>query len=483
MSKLNKISKYLSVIIVVAMSLQVGYFNQPVSAQNEPVVKEINFVFLHGAGGNPCGPQLLADSIMAQIPDYISTYQEANHGVEVKVDMLNRCYPNDVDVETWAGNIADTVNKYFAGRDNLIFIGHSMGGKSALYAVAHDVGSLAGKTAMVVTINTPVKNLNRYQLVGGGSFTDFCRAGWLILPDHGVCSSVGGYDSSEDGKWVGQHKHWLAFISGENAPSSPQFDYGGVDPYPKRMDDGALPMSAQYADGADVIYYGEHGHSDFTSMPDLANSMAGQILNYIFGGTVQCSALVRDGGLQHEAGLLLGTDVWQDTIGDLLGNSGYLFHWNPSLRVQEWEDIIDYIPPTYEKRSRSRFDITAEKSAPFLSSVVEARWLSPDDPTDCRLYIRTRAAAQNYIRVNYNIYVQGLLPVGQKRDHYEIEVTAGTPMAEINSASWQTDNLRDLRVQVSSRAEKPFRWYQATWRVYGKVPVQRDVIGELQGVK
>jgi pimeloyl-ACP methyl ester carboxylesterase len=483
MSKFSKFSKYPLIIVAVAMCLQLGYFSLPASAQNEPAVKELNFVFLHGAGGNPCGTQLLADSVMAQIPDYISKYQEAHPGIEIKVDMLNRCYPSDVDVQTWAGNIADAVNKYFAGRDNLIFIGHSMGGKSALYAVAHNVGNLADKTAMVVTIDSPIKNMNRYQLIGGGSFTDFCRAGWLILPDHGVCSSVGSYDSSEDGKWVGQHKHWLAFVAGENAPLSPQFDYGGVDPYPRDMDDGALPMSAQYADGADVIYYGEHGHSDFTSMPDLANSMAGQILNYIFDGTVQCSALVRSGSWQHKAGLLLGTDVWQNTIGDLLGDSGYVFHWNPSLRWQEWEDVIDYIPPTYENQLRSRFEITTEKSFPILASVVEARWLNPDDPSDCRLYIRTRLAPQNYIRVNYNIYVQGLLPVGQQRDHYEIEITAGTPMAQINNAFWQTDNVTDLRVQVSSKAEKPFRWYQAAWRVYKQVPTQRNVIDEMKVVK
>jgi pimeloyl-ACP methyl ester carboxylesterase len=483
MSKLSKISKYLSIIVVAVMCLQAGYFSPVASAQSQPVVKELNFVFLHGAAGNPCGPQLLADSIMAQIPDFINTYQKAHPNIEVKVDMLNRCYPNDVDVETWADNIAETVNKYFAGKDNLIFIGHSMGGKSALCAVAHNVGNLSEKTAMVVTINTPVKNLSRYQLVGGGSFTDFCRAGWLILPDRGVCGSVGSYDSSADGLWVGQHKHWLAFISGENAPLSGQFDYGGVDPYPRNMDDGALPMSAQYSEGADVIYYGEHGHSDFTSMPNLANSMASQILAYIFDGTVECSALVRDGSWQHKAGLLLGTEVWQDTVGDKLGDSSYVFHWNPTLGVQKWEDIIDYVPPTYENQLRSRFEITVKKSAPFLASLVEARWLSPDDPSDCRLYIKTRAAAQNYIQVNYKIYVQGLLPESVNRDHYEIEITAGTPMAEINSASWQTENLQDLRVLVSSRAEKPFRWYQAAWRVYKQVSVQRNVIDELRAAE
>jgi pimeloyl-ACP methyl ester carboxylesterase len=477
---LSRISKYLSLAVALVLCLQIGFSGLTVSAANSPVIKELNFVFLHGAGGNPCGPQLLADSVMEQIPDYIAKYQKARPGVEVKVDMMNRCYPSDVDVETWAANIADTIDKHFGGRGNLILIGHSMGGKAALYAVAHNVGNLADKTAMVVTIDTPVKKLNDYQLVGGGSFTDFCRASWLLRPGQGVCVSVGSYDSSEDGKWVGQNRHWLAFIAGEDAPLSPQFDYGGFDPYPRDMDDGALPMSAQYADGADVIYYGEYGHSDFSAIPELAHSLASQILNYIFSGTVQCSVLVRDGSWQHKAGLLLGTDYWQDIIGDKLGDSNYLWHWDPSLvRWQEWQDTVEYYPPTYENQLRSRFEVTNEGSVPFFTKLVEARWLSPDDLSDCRLYLRSRAAPQNYIKVSWKIWVQGLLPVGKQRDHYEIEMTAGTPLAAVNQAAWLNDNPRDLRVEVSSRAERPFRWYQARWRVYSQEARQRDVIDEM----
>jgi pimeloyl-ACP methyl ester carboxylesterase len=478
----SRISKWLSIIVVAALFLQLGYFSPTVSAAT-PTVKELNFVFLHGAGGNPCGPQLLADSILEQIPDYIASYQQANPGIDIQVDMLNRCYPSDVDVQTWAANIADAIDNHFAGKGNLILIGHSMGGKSALYAVAHNVGNVVDRVAMVVTIDSPIKSLNNYTLVGGGSFSDFCRAGWLIQPDHGVCASVGSYDSSEDGKWVGEHKHWLAFIAGENAPLSSQFDYAGFDPYPRDMDDGALPMSAMYADGADVVYYGEHGHSDFSVDKRVADSLASQILKYIFGGTVECSALVRDGGLKNTAGLLLGTDYWRDVIGDALGQSSFLWHWNPSYtRWQDWEDTVDYVPPTYENQLRSRFDVTTEKSAPFFTRVVEARWLNPDDPTDCRLYIHTRAAPRNYVQADWNIYVQGMLAEGKQRDHYEIEITAGTPMAAIDQATWMTDNPRDLRVEVLSHAERPFRWYEATWRVYRQEPKQGNVIDEMKAV-
>jgi len=476
----RRIYQCVYIAVAVAICLQFGFAGSTASAANSPAVRELNFVFLHGAGGNPCGPQLLSDSILEQIPDYIEKYQQAHPGIEIKVDMMNRCYPSDVAVETWAANITDSIDKHFAGRENLILIGHSMGGKSALYAVAHDVGGLADKVAMVVTIDSPIKKLNDYQLVGGGAFSDFCRARWLLQPDSGgVCDSVGSYDSSEDGNWVSQNKHWLAFVSGESAPLSPEFDYGGFDPYPRDMDDGALPMSAQYAEGADVIYYGEHGHSDFTLIKAVADPLAGQILDYIFGGTVQCSVPARSGDWQHKAGFLLGTDYWQDIVADVLGNSGSLSNWNPSLtRWQEWVDTVDYVPVTYENQLRSQFAVASKGSFPFLTKLIEARWLS-DDPSDCRLYLKTSAAPQNTIKVSWNIYVQGLLPEGKKRDHYEIEITAGTPMAAIDEAAWQTGNPRDLRVGVSSHAERPFRWYQATWRVYYQEPRQRNVIDEI----
>jgi pimeloyl-ACP methyl ester carboxylesterase len=473
----------LSIAVAVALCLQFGFSGSAGSAADSPAeVKTLNFVFLHGAAGNPCGPQLLDDSIMEQIPDYILKYQQANPSVEVKVNVLNRCYPNDVDVETWAKNIADSVDKYLPREGKIIFIGHSMGGKSALYAVAQNIGNLAERTALVVTINSPIKSLDRYLVAGGGSFVTYCRAA-LWNTTRGACISVATYDSSEDGKWVSQNKHWLAFISGENSPLSPQFDYGGVDPYPRDMDDGALPMSAQYSDGADVIYYGEYGHSDFTGSKEVSASMAGEILTYIFGGTVECPVLARDGGWQHKAGMLLGTDYWQDTIGEVLGDSSFLWHWNPSYtKWQEWEDTVDYQPPTYENQLRSRFEVSLEMSAPILTAIKEARWLSPDNPADCRLYLRTSTAPRNSIQVDYSIYVQGLLPEGKKRDHYEIEIVAGTPMVKVSQTSWLNDNTRDLRVQVSSSAERPFRWFEAKWRVYYQESRQRNVIDEIPAV-
>jgi pimeloyl-ACP methyl ester carboxylesterase len=476
----NRVMKRLSVVTAIVLCLQLGFPGTAGSATESPVgVKELNFVFLHGAIGNPCGVQSVADSILEQIPEYILEYEQANPGIKVEVNTLNRCYPSDVDVETWAKNIADSINKYLPSKGKIIFIGHSMGGKSALYAVANNIGNLADRTALVVTINSPIKRLDGYSVTGGASFVTYCRAAlWNTM--RGVCMSAGTYDSSEDGKWVSQNSHWLAFISGENAPLSPQFDYGGLDPYPRDMDDGALPMSAQYSEGADVIYYGEYGHSDFHIIKEAADFMAEEILQYVFGGTIECSVLARDGGFEHNAGSLLGTDYWQDIIGDVFGTSGSILHWNQSyITWQEWEDVAEYSPPTYEKDLRSRYEISQVRSSVIFAGIEEVRWLSPDNPEDCRLYLRTRAAPRNYVQVYWEIYRQGLLAEGTKRDHYEIEIVAGTPLAEVYHASWATDNLRDLRAQVWSRTERPFRWFEAKWRVYYQESRYRQIIDEI----
>lgn len=166
----------LVILLQLAVSVPVGAV-----AQGQAQVKELNFVFIHGAEGTSCGMQLLEDSVLEQIPPYIGEYEQAT-GVKVSVDSLNRCYPGNEDVEVWAQNIVESIDNHFEAKGNLILIGHSMGGKAALYAVAKNLGGLAHRAAMVITINTPVKSLNRYQVTGGGSFTDYCRAGQLCPP-------------------------------------------------------------------------------------------------------------------------------------------------------------------------------------------------------------------------------------------------------------------------------------------------------------
>jgi len=471
--------KRLALLIVTGLCVQLLFCSSAQAAQEEPVqVKELNFVFLHGAASGACSLQLLADSIMEHVPRYILDYEQANAGTKIRVNTLNRCYPNDVDINTWANNIADSIDKHFHDKKNLILIGHSMGGKVALYAIAQNIGGLADKVAVAVTINSPIKSLDKYLVVGGGSVLDYCRARWL-LSDRGVCNSVTYYDSSQDGRWVGSNRHWLAFISAEAAPLSVQFDVAAVDPWPRNMDDSLVPISAQYSDGADVIYYGEHSHSDFAVLDEVADSIADQTLRYLFGERIECSVLARGGICKHKADWLLGTDYWEDVVGEVPASSDTVRHWNESyIKWQEWEDTVGWCPP---EGRRSNYYISRVSSFPFLTSIEESRWLSSDNSEDCRLYLRTRAAPRSHVQVNWSIHRQGLLPLGVKRDHYEVEISAGTPLTGIRRASWVTGELRDLRVRISSEAESPFRWLTAEWRVYYKESRQKKIINEIPG--
>lgn len=469
--------KRLALLVIVSLCLQPVFTGLARSAPQGPFgVKELNFVFLHGAGGTPCDLQLLADSIMEQLPVRISRYERANPGIKVSTDSLSRCYPANVGIIDWANNISESINKHFADKRNLVLIGHSMGGKAALYAVRNNVGGLGDKVAFVVTINTPVRALEKYYITGGGSLYDYCRARWL-LGDRGVCASVAYTDSSEDGIWVGQNKHWLAFVSGERAPLSRQFDVGGIDPFPRDMDDGALPISAQYSDGADVIYYGEYAHDDFKTSGEVALFIAGKILDYIFGGVMEYSVFARGGSFEHKADWWLGTDRWEDIIGDVLAFSGKVWHMNFShIKGQEWEDIVGHYV-YYDKKSR--YEIKRVRSSVVFTSIKEVRWLWRDDLEDARLYLRTFAAPRNYIQIDWAIYQQGLLPPGMQRDRYEVEIATGTPLTNITNVFWASDDPRDLRLQVLSQAESPFQWFKARWRVYHKEARQRKVIDKI----
>lgn len=466
-------------LIIIGFYVPLAFFS---SGQIQPAqpgqVKELNFVFLHGAGSDTCTFQLLDDCLIEQLPAYIIDYEKDNTGTMIQYNTLKRCYPGFVDIESWANNIASSINEYFEGKKNLILIGHSMGGKAALYAVANNIGNLADRVLMVVTINSPVKSLNKYYISGGGSVLQYARAIWF-WPDEGVTGSVTYYDSSEDGLWVGSNRHWLAFISSEDTPLSEQFNVSGVDAWPRDMDDSVVPISAQYSDGADVIHYGTCGHSDFASVDEVAEFIADQILRYLFGGDIECSVFARGGITNHEAGWLPGIDQWEDVVGGIPAVSGTVLHKNESYyHWQDWEDTVGQCPPEVQRDS---YYISQVNSLPILTGIVELRWFTPDDPEDCRLYLRTRAAPRNSIQVNWSIHQKGLLPEGVKRDHYEVKIITGTPLTSIKGVSWETYNPRDLRLRILSEAERPFRWFKAEWRVYFKETRQKKVIDEIPG--
>lgn len=440
--------------------------------ENTVLVKELNLVFLHGAGGNACAFQLLDDYLTGQLPEYIVDYEKDNPGIEIQVSKLRRCYPGYADIESWAGNIVESINEHFAGKENLVLIGHSMGGKAALYAVARNVGGLADRVAMVTTINSPVKSLNRYSVTGGGSVEQYCGIRWFGT-DEGICSSVASYDSSQDGSWVAQNKHWLAFISGEGAPLSDQFNVSGVDAWPRDIDDLIVPLSAQYTGAADVVYYGEYGHSDFSVIDEATAFIGDNILRYIFGDNIERSLFTMGSTFEHRADWLIGTDHWEDIAGEIPASSGKIEHTNESYtRWQEWEDIVGGCRPGSLKGSY----YVKRTSLPVLTAVMEAYWLDPDNPAECQLCLRTRAAPRTTVEVEWRVSQRGLLPEGIIRDHYEVEITDGTPLTGIRRVAWLTDDPRDLRLRIWSEAQSPFRWFKADWRVYYKEVQYRKVI-------
>jgi len=476
--KANMKRLFLLIILVFCFSITCPGLAQAAS-ENTNNVKELNFVFLHGLNSNSSAFQLLEDSITDQMPANIINYEYDHPDITVHTDTLTRSYPNNVDIDTWAHNIAEDINKHFAGKKNLVLIGHSMGGKTALYAVSHNIGNLGDKVAMVVTINSPIKSLVNYYYVGGDTALDYWGAQKLIS-NQGALESLINYDSSQDGKRVSTNKHWLAFVSAESSPLSSQFDVSGIDPLPRDMDDSIVPISCQYSDGADVVYYGQYEHGDFTKINDVSNYMADQILRYIFGGSVDCSILARAGSFEHKAGLFPGTDHWQDLVGGVLVNSGTLIHKNDSyLKWQNWQDIVgEYSAGD----SRSSYQITQKRSFPILTGLKLASWVSPDDIQDSRISLSTMAAPGSSIQVDWSVYEQGLLPSGIKRDYYEVELNTGSQLTSIGQVAWATDDPRDIRLQIQSQAQRPFRWFKAQWRVYFKETHQRKVINELPAV-
>jgi pimeloyl-ACP methyl ester carboxylesterase len=457
------------------MSLTWGMTQPSVEAPVQ--TKEINFVFLHGAGSTACALQPLADQVVARLPDFIQEYEAANPGIKLTTTILNRCYPNDTDVETWAKNVVDSIDKY-SGNQNFILIGHSMGGKAALYATSHNLDGIADKVRAVVTINTPVRNLSQYNFVAGINYWSAIS----FLPQDqgafspGVATSVAYYDSAGDGRWVGTNRHWLAFVSGESAPSSPQFDLGGMDPLPKDMDDTIVPISAQYSEGADVIYYGEHAHGDFTESDELSGNIANQILRYIFGKRIEVSVFNKSGTFEHEAGWMPVVDKWEDSLGSTTVSSGKIVHRNDSLfRWQEWEDVVGEGTGTGNRDSyKLRMDSPA-----VLTGIVESRWQT-SAPDECWLYVKTRAAPQSTVQIGWSVDRNMALAGGFQRDRWEVEIISGTPFTGIGQVAWLSANPRDLKLNINSQAEGPYRWYKAQWRVYLKVPRVRRIMSELQ---
>jgi pimeloyl-ACP methyl ester carboxylesterase len=473
---LARIVKRLSISLALIFCIQLAFY-QSVQAvpENTGKTKELNFVFLHGMGANPCTFQLLSDQINILLPLYIARYQLIHPDISVKVNTLIRCYPAYTDIHTWAQNIADSINKHFSDKENLILIGHSMGGKTALYAVANNIGYISDKVAAVVTINSPIRNLENYYVPGGGPMINYCRT-TLLGSDEGICASLAYYDSAQDGIKVSQTKHWLALVSSEKAPLSQQFDLAGVDVWPRNMDDGVVPLPAQFSKGADVIYYGEYGHSDVVTFHKPSWLVADNILRYIFGSPIKCSVIARSGTLEHEADWMLGTDRWSDIVGGIFISKGSIQHKNSSFfKWREFDDIVgEHVMG--DKRAYSHIQLS---STAVITGIKEAQWLVPDDTSDYRMRLKSSAAPLLSVKIDWTIYSSGLFPSEKERAFYDVEIIKGTSLAGIRYVSWLNDDPRDPVIWIWSEAQSPFRWFEANWRIYQNEMRQISIIDEI----
>ncbi|UCC17155.1 MAG: DUF2974 domain-containing protein [Dehalococcoidales bacterium] len=468
-------ARILSLILPVVLCFQFMVAH-PVHAEERPeVVKELNFVFCHGMGGNPCAFQNIVDRINELLPYFIDRYQEKNPGISVKVNTLARCYPAYVDINTWANNIAYSINNHFEGKDNLILVGHSMGGKTALFATAQNVGNITDRVAAVITINSPIKKLSDYYVPGGGPMADYCRTSQLGN-DQGVCDSVAFYDSSSDGLKVSQGQRWLAFVSAEPSPLSPLYNQAGVDVWPRNLDDGVVPLSAQFSEGAEVVYYGEHQHSDVGAKDTTSLFLANNILFYVFGYEMEFSVPARTGIIKHEADWLLGTDQWSDIVGGVPTANGTITHRNSAFyKWQQWEDIIGECEAG-DERSYSHVHLD---SVPLLTSIRGATWVNSVNSSDCRLKVTTTAAPLTTVEAEWTVFSAGLLPEETPRSFYDIEIIKGTPLASIVVVNWWKDDPLNPVIWIRSEAQSPFRWFEARWTTYKKeyrnVNVNNDI--------
>ncbi len=193
----------------------------------------------------------------------------------------------------------------------------------------------------------------------------------------GVLSSIAYYDSAQDGSWVSANSHWLALVSAESYPSSPQFDVSGVDPLPRDMDDEIVPISAQYSEGADVVCYGDHYHSEFTKPePEseaLAGKLADQILEYVFGKKIDVSLATKEGSFEHEASWMPVLEKFTDVVGSDTVESGTITHQNESLFLfQDWEDVVGEATGV---GGRDNYQLHLD-SVPFLTRLTRRRWSS-----------------------------------------------------------------------------------------------------------
>lgn len=358
-------------IMAIGIMLFVIAFPINAWAQEDPpeCTIELNFVLLHGMGGSKESMENLEDALEDKVGEEAIRYEKDHPDIDIIINFLRKDYPNNVGVDKWAGNIGEKIDTHWPNKRNLILVGHSMGGKAALYAVAKNKGGLQHKTLAVVTINSPIRDLFTY---GWHDVYYECKAAnWLgIRFDDGICHSIVYRDTRTEADWVGDNKHWLAFISSEDHPNHGKCDLVGADIYGKYMDDAYVPIGAQYTAHADAIYYGSHCHSECTNNPSVADKLAKSIADYIFGNEIGFSAYVGSYWNSRKSPFGVGINHYEHEAGP-----------NPCPGDAE----------------RDHYEIEVSHESDIGTGIDWARWDSSNNH-DCRVRISSWVTMATFIR-------------------------------------------------------------------------------------
>jgi hypothetical protein len=233
---------------------------------------------------------------------------------------------------------------------------------------------------------------------------------------------------------------------------------------------------AQFSEGADVVYYGEHQHSDVGAKDTTSLFLANNILFYIFGYEMEFSIPARTGTIKHEADWLLGTDQWSDIVGGIVTANGTITHKNSAFyKWEQWEDIVG----KYESGDERSYSHVHLDSVPLITSITEATWVNSSNTSDCRLRVTTSTAPLSTVRVDWTVFSAGMLPEETPRSFYDIEIIKGTPLASIVDVGWWKDDPLNPVIWIRSKAQSPFRWFEARWTTYQKEYRTVSVINDI----
>lgn len=226
------------------------------NSQKITVTPSLFLVFLHGWFSNASALTRVVEAVKEMLKAAGYKDREAYRIFTPDLD-------NKAAHDIWASNIASAITnpENIPEGAKIVLIGHSMGGKAALYAVAANVGGITSRVARIITYNTPYLPLNQFRfnkaLAPSGTFLDGCT---LFLPSLGIpfittpalCKSLAEHDSTKDVAVITQAHNIevYALYQGEREAASPDCDIPQSLPvkwdlYPDHVDDGLVPVDAQ----------------------------------------------------------------------------------------------------------------------------------------------------------------------------------------------------------------------------------------------